>query len=281
MWRNLLKQIDNFNEEKLEELVKFGGSNSSQMMVEVVKEVASRFIFQTEEGGDCYHSGNSRPLVYLSRRLFKVKVSIQGWENDTFEIAGEDHLKELNRIAQAIGARFTIKEVETYRSLAPGHMSLETFELIAALLDQQEEELDKMELRASVEVWQSDAEVQMDVFISLIKACKEWTVQSLTIGQLGSDHPSNEEIWATLSQKACCGQIGKLILLVNIEEEAAANKEDVRVVWEITEKLEVEFYTMSNEELVRTSRCCGGRGVEPKATWEEVYQDVLHKICNP
>ena len=172
-------------------------------------------------------------------------------------------MKELNRVAQAVGAKFTIKEVETYRSLARGHMSLETFELIAAIVDQQEEEVDKMELRASVEVWQSNAVVQKDVFVSLLKASKEWTVQSLTIGLLGNDQ-SNEELWTTLAKKAGCGHIGKLVLLINIEEEATANKEDVRVVWEITEKSEVEFYTMSNEELVLTSRCGGGSGVDPK-----------------
>ena len=283
MWRNLLKQIDDFTKEKLEELVKFGGNNSSELMEEVVKEVASRFIFVIEEGGDCYFSGKTQPKDYLRRRLFKVKVSISGWDDDTFEMAGEDHLEELNSVAQTVGAKLTIKEVGigAHRSLAPGHMSQETFELIAALVDQQEDKVDKVELRA-VEVWESCAVVQIDVFISLVKASKKWTVESLTIGQLGNGYPSNEEILTTLAKRAGHGQIGKLMVLLNIEEVAMANKEDVKAVWEITEKMGVEFYTMSNEELVLTRRCAGGRGVDdPKTTWEDVYQDVLKKICNP
>ena len=113
-----------------------------------------------------------------------------------------------------------------------------------------------------------------------MKASKEWTVQSITIGLLGSDHClSSGEVWRTLAEKAGCGQIGTLVLLVNIEEVGTANKEDVKLVWEISEKLEVEFYTMSNEELVLTSRRAGGRGMDPKTTWEEVFQDVLKKIC--
>ena len=239
-------------------------------MADVVKEVASRFIFLSGEGGDCYFSGNTH--THLTRRLFKVKVSIQG---DTFEMAGEDQLKELSSVAQAVGAKLTIKEVQTFRTLAPGHMSMETFELIAALVGEQEEEVQKVALMA-VEVWNSCALPQMEVFVSLVKASKEWTVQSITIGLLGSD--SNEEIWRTLAKKAGCGKIGKLVLLVNTEEVATVNEEDVKEVWKISERLEVEFYSMSNEELVLSSRCAGGRGADPKTTWEEVYQDVLKKI---
>ena len=91
---------------------------------------------------------------------------------------------------------------------------------------------------------------------------------------------NNEEIWKVLAKKANCGQIGKLILLVDIEEVVTVGKEDLKAVWEITEKMEAEFYTMSNEEQILTRTYGGGRGVhEPKATWEEVYQDVLKNIC--
>ena len=250
-------------------------------MADVVKEVASRFIFLSGKGGNCYFSGNPQvgiPLGCLTRRLFKVKVSIRGGEGDTFEMAGEDQLKELSSVAQAVGAKLTIKEVQTFRTLAPWHMSMETFELIAALVGEQEEEVQKVALMA-VEVWNSCALPQMEVFVSLVKASKEWTVQSMTIGLLGSEHClSNEEIWRTLAKKAGCGKIGKLVLLVNTEEVATVNEEDVKEVWEISERVEVEFYTMSNEELVLSSRCAGGRGADPKTTWEEVYQDVLKKI---
>ena len=83
-----------------------------------------------------------------------------------------------------------------------------------------------------------------------------------------------------LVKKANCGQIGKLILLVDIEEVATVGEEDLKAVWEITEKLEAEFYTMSNEELVMTRTYGDGRGVqELKATWQGVCQDVLKNFC--
>ena len=140
--------------------------------------------------------------------------------------------------------------------------------------------MDKLELKA-VEVWQSCAVVRRDIFMSLVKASKEWIVQSLTVGLIRTDL-LNEEIWKVLVKKASCGQIGKLILLVDIEEVAMVGKEDLKAVWEITEKLEPEFYTMSNEEQFQEQfrTYGGGRGMqEPKATWEEVYQDVLKNIC--
>lgn len=206
------------------------------------------------------------------RSLFKDEVSIKGWDDDIFEMAGEYQLEEINRVAKAVGAQIAIKKVKTYRTLGPDHMSLEIFEMIATIINQQGGRLDKLELKAD-EVW------QMDIFLTLMKASKEWIVQSLTVGLMGNNL-INEEIWIVLVKKASCGQIGKLILLVDIEEVATVGKEDLKAVWEITKKLEAEFYTMSNEEKILTRTYGGGRGVqEPKATWEEVYQDVLKNIC--
>ena len=55
----MLNRIDDLTEEKLEEMVKVGGTESSERMGEVVKEVANRFVFFTEE--DSYISSCTRP----------------------------------------------------------------------------------------------------------------------------------------------------------------------------------------------------------------------------
>ena len=68
VWRRLLNGIDDFTEEKLEELVKVGGTKSSERMGEVVKEVANRFVFFEDE--DSYISSCTRPRVYGRRSLF-------------------------------------------------------------------------------------------------------------------------------------------------------------------------------------------------------------------
>ena len=94
------------------------------------------FLFLTEE--DSYISSCTRPRVYGRRSLFKVEVNIKGWDDDIFDMAGEYQLEENNRVAKAIGAQITIKKVKTYRTLAPDHMSLEIFEMITTIVNQQE-----------------------------------------------------------------------------------------------------------------------------------------------
>ena len=114
VWRRLLNGIDDFTEEKLEELVKVGGTKSSERMGEVVKEVANRFVFLTEE--DFYISSCTWPRGYGRRSLFKVEVSVKGWDDDIFDMAGIYQLEEINRVAKAVGAQIAIKKVKTYRT---------------------------------------------------------------------------------------------------------------------------------------------------------------------
>ena len=45
-------------------------------------------------------------------------------------------------------------------------------------------------------------------------------------------------------------------------------KEDFKKVWEIVEKFEVDFAVLIG----------GGRGEEPKTSWEEAYKTLCHNI---
>ena len=92
MWRRLLNGIENFTEEKLEELVKVGGTKNSERMGEVVKEVAKRFVFLTSKA-DSYFSSCTPPRDYWGTIPFKVEVSIKGWDDDIFDMAGEYQLE--------------------------------------------------------------------------------------------------------------------------------------------------------------------------------------------
>ena len=56
-----------------------------------------------------------------------------------------------------------------------------------------------------------------------------------------------------------------------------ASKEDVKAVWEITEKMEVVVIDGDNPGTV--IQIGGGRGKESKMTWEEAYQTVLYNMC--
>ena len=60
-----------------------------------------------------------------------------------------------------------------------------------------------------------------------------------------------------------------------------AKKEDVKAVWEIAEKLMQEsnpfdYHHADNNDGIVVG---GGRGEDPKTTWEEAYEILLKKIC--
>ena len=185
-------------------------------------------------------------------------MSIQGWEDapDTFEM-GETHLKELYGLAQAIGAKFIVKEVKTISKLF-GHTT-EAFKLIVALVDQQGEGLDKLELKSL----KFHPNLQEAVF-SLMKASKEWKVEDLFLNcaLLGDD----STCWAALARYAGTGHIGTLLIYKDNMARARARMEDVKAVWEIAEKLNLGYYDVNGGIVIG-----GGWGEDPKTTWEEAY----------
>ena len=94
VWRHLLKGVK-LTEKQIEELRifglgLFGISGSLEMMAEVVKEAAQRFPVDL-------------PFI-------KLTIAIQSWgAPDTFEVDG-NYLEELNKVAEAIGAKGSTPE---------------------------------------------------------------------------------------------------------------------------------------------------------------------------
>ena len=72
------------------------------------------------------------------------------------------------------------------------------------------------------------------------------------------------------------GNIGTLKYQLRAGENKQGHKEDVKLVWEITEKMEVVVDENNPGTMIEIG---GGRGKESKMTWEEAYQTVLHNIC--
>ena len=258
VWRHLLKGVENFTDKKLQELVEFGKTEGSFDMMgsEVVKEVASRF----------------KILLPVPEIFSKVKVSIQGWGTPaTFEIDGS-HLSDLTMAARKVGANFTIKEVFGW----PGHATLK---LIAALVNEHqlkgEEGLLKLDLSSS-----NIHHIYFPkVVLSLLKASQEWKIDRLVV-DLVLRQSTNAPMWRTLAQAAATGHIGTLHVRgtgVDLSGEyKAGQKEDVKAVWEITEKTVVE----NPYGTVEIGEIGGGRAKEElKITFEEAYQTVLYKIC--
>ena len=138
VWRHLLKGIESFTLSRLKELAEFGRTESSFEMIraEVVKEVASRFkisLAVDEDGNNYIVCGKKGAETHL-KNFSKVAVNIQGWGAPvTFEIGGEDQLNELHKVARAVGAKFSVKEVKAFP-----FSSSHTTDLLAMLLDEQQ-----------------------------------------------------------------------------------------------------------------------------------------------
>ena len=75
--------------------------------------------------------------------------------------------------------------------------------------------------------------------------------------------------WTELARSAASGHIGTLIIWFDVREVIQkTQKEDLKAVWEIAEKLEF----VGNGDGIAMG---GGRGGDPKTSWEEAYQTFL------
>ena len=237
VWCHLLKGVE-FTKEHMEDLRLFGLglfgiSGSPEMMSEVVKEAARRF-----------------PLV----QNVKLTITIQSWGNpDTVEVDGEN-LEDLTKVSQAVGAKFTITEVQDLETHITGgllsHQS--TFRLIAAHLAQQKERLSKLEL-TKVNLSLPGAH---DLFFNLQRACIKWSVQNLILYK--------RKDCETLARNAATGSINTLHLRVNYRLPRARWQDDVKRVWKITDKV-VFRLMMSDTPDIEIS---GGKGEDSEADWQ-------------
>ena len=81
-------------------------------------------------------------------------------------------------------------------------------------------------------------------------------------------------IFAELRKCFATGHVGELRLVHDIEDVQWLIKEDVRAVWEISEK--VEIFTF--DQLGRDGYFGGGRAKDKHVRWEEAYE-ALNMIC--
>ena len=70
-----------------------------------------------------------------------------------------------------------------------------------------------------------------------------------------------------MATEAAHGHIRRLWIPLSGEVEERMMKEDVRVVWEISEELSIWMEIF------------WGLREEPRTRWEEVYEAVLNRIC--
>ena len=182
--------------------------------------------------------------------------------------------------------------------------------MIAKLVSEQEEGLDKLEV-PSATLFCSCVLDHQDTFFSLVRACKEWKVQDVKlnpplVGERFFKGWREDSDWAALARSARTGHIGTLQFPIykgrppsllspftfhssEISRPSCIGyyqgeikrpkKENVKAVWEITEKLkQCDWESSGNFDDVGIA-IGGGRGKASKTTWEEAYENLFKNIC--
>ena len=277
VWRHLLKGLTEFSEERLDELVKFGAygnlkfgiESSPEMVTEVAKEVASRC--QKELHLYWADTAEKRRCQRSEGEAFKVTVSLEGWGDPcTFEMAGSSYRQEFNRAAQAVAAKFTIKKLH-FQGI---RIRIDALRMIARQVEEQGEEgLSKLEFDtdSSDYFWVEEAR---NIFLSLVEASQEWRIQILWIHLLPDGGCSD---WLTeLTKSSAKGHIGSSEFYIFQTDQfafARPKMKFVKAVWEMSEEVKVVDFRTNLPPIG------GGRGRDPKITWEEAYETLLKTIC--
>ena len=273
MWAHLLNKVTEFSDERLDQLVQFQREGSSrfgivckpEMMMAVAKEVATRCQENTEDA---------------ERDFLKLTLSLDNWNAPhTFEMTGDKYRQEFARVAAVVEAKFTIKKLEfggLPKPIPPTKM--ETLRMLAAQVGQQERRSLSMVKMVGLDANQPWEHVEL--LLKLIQASKEWVIQNVAVtnihmmAPLGSPGLS-KMIFAELGKCSATGHVGKL-RLVHGEEEQWLIKEDVRAVWEISEKVEILTFDQLGSD--HDGYFGGGRAKDKNVTWEEAYE-FLNMIC--
>ena len=232
VWVLLLRRIDNFSKEKVEELARFGSNGSPEMKAEVVKAAASKM----------------KPSD--NRYRVDVKVSVKGWGDtpDTFEVDGDsigEAVQELTltRIASIVGASFTIEEVRCNKSISNAETTLSR---CGKHVEQQED--DKMEYLELVGLPRGCRPYgsKKKLFLELLRLSKNWKIQyldwfphgSFLVGLSGDANirtawyiSGGIQEWA---QTISNGNITSLFMYKGLE---AVNLEDLKKLWMISDQV--------------------------------------------
>ena len=250
VWRHLLKGIG-FSKKQMEELVLFakglfGISGSPEMMPEVVKEAARRFP--------------------VSENV-KLTIAIQSWGNpESFEVGGI-FLETLTRVAEDVGAKFAITEVQDSATgfRFPGFMRLiePIFKLIDGHVAQQEQMLTRLELK---EVSLCDGFIkQRNFFFNLQRASQEWRVLDLIVYK--------RKDFETLARCSANGRIDTIHFRAHHRLPRARLQlvDDVKSVWRITNKFVFRLFDGSPDIEIG-----GGKGEGSRETeWQRILQVVF------
>ena len=280
----MLNGVPEFSQERLDQLVQFKIDGSTrfgivckpEMMMAVAKEVAIRCQQNAEDANEeVKDQVKSLPLWDSMRDFLKLTLSLDNWNAPhTFEMTGDKYRQEFTKVAAVVGTKFTIKRLRLdvgWGLVIPSTTVMETLRMIAAQVDQQESKsLSMLEID---EVRNGQNWEAVKLLLKLIEASKEWVIQRVAVANIPrlASPVVSKMIFAELGRCSATGHVGQLVLLPLMETEQWLIKEDVRAVWEITEK--VVIFGLRFKNLIG-----GGRDKDTNVTWEEAYE-LLNMIC--
>ena len=262
VWTHLLKRVARFSNERVEQLInfreestRFGIVPRPKMIMEVVKEVAFRCQEEAlaEEGP-------------LGRGLRVTLALDNGKAAHTYEMTGYNYRREFNRVATMVEfTMFTILKVHT-SGWGWWWADKNTLRMLAAQVDRQDSRsLCKLEIEELFLVPDAASYSEpMKLLLELIKVTKEWKIESVLVIH---DIATNNEGFTDLAKWSARGHVGTLVLSSHFfYGRPRLIKEDVKAIWEISEKIEVDG-----------RRVGGGRDKDSNVTWDA--SETLKMIC--
>ena len=169
------------------------------------------------------------------------------------------NLKWLNKVAEALGAKYKIVAVEmspceqkTEHRWSPrcrvSYFSCSFLNQILARVGEQAERMDCLNMCA----WNDEQNAKAEkLFFSLMKVTKQWRIGRIFGGT------SFVKLFADLpTDSAAAGQIDH----ISLDEKSKSSSLDViKRIWEISKHVDLKQATVS-----------GGRGADPEAGWQAV-----------
>ena len=259
VWTHLLKRVTRFSNERVEQLINFREESSGfgivprpKMILEMVKEVA----FRCQE---------VLPLRGPLGRCWRVTLALDNEEAaHTYEMTGYNYRKEFNRVATMVEfTMFTIVRVHT-SGWGADMNTLRTLRMLAAQVERQDSgslcNLEVEELILVSNTAYASYSDQMKPLLELIKASEEWKIESVLVLH---DISTSNKGFSDLAKCSARGHVGILALSSGSFGGPRLIKEDVKAIWEISEKIGVNG-----------NRVGGGRDKDSNITWEEAYESL-------
>lgn len=255
VWRWLLQGITDFTEEKVDELVGFAVNRGPEVMGEVLRAAARSF-----------EPFNPSSPNFPGRIQLSVSVD-QGWGGpDTFKLA-EIHLNKLDTVAEAVGAKYNIVEVDMAQCLprkrCEALKSWSNVKKLGKIVNHMEEQTEKMDMLKLCAWDHHQYEVSQGHFLSLLKVTKKWRILYIM------DDANFLNFFADLPVDiAAAGQIESIWIR---ENEKSTSLDVLKRIWEISVTLIIKpADTWISVE--------GGKGENPEAGRQQFldYLQILH-----